>query len=363
MRPGRAGRAFYSDGHEESMTEKILFAVGLSHLSTPVAVREGLAVKPGTLPAEAAALREACGLEEAVLVGTCSRFEVYAVAADADAPERVKDWLAARAGRPIDPFVYFYGGEAAARHLFRVAAGLDSWIVGETEILGQVKSAYQAAQAAKTAGRVMNILFQKAIGAGKAVRSTTRIAEGIRSVGGAAAILARKLFGENGARRVVVFGAGQMARTAAEHLIAKGVESLTVANRTYEKAVELAETLGGRAERFEAALERLDDADVAVFSTSSSGFIADAALVAAAARRRGGRSLFLIDVGVPRNVDPAAAAVPGVFLYDIDDLKRMVARDQESRKDAAAQADRMAGALAEDAWSRIERPVPAGGVS
>lgn len=337
---------------------KNVFVVGMSHLATPVAVREGLAVRPGTLPAEAAALKEACGLDEAVLLATCSRFEVYAAASDEQAPERVKAWLAARAGRDVEPFAYLHAGEEAVLHLFRVAAGLDSWIVGETEILGQVKAAYQGAQAAKTAGRASNILFQKAIGAGKAVRSGTRIAEGIRSVGGAAAMLARKLFGENGARRVVVFGAGQMARTAAEHLIAKGVDSLTVANRTYEKAAELAEALGGRAERFEDALGRLDEADVAVFSTSSSGFIADRALVEAAARRRGGRSLFLIDVGVPRNVDPAAASIPGVYLYDVDDLKRMVARDQESRKDAAAEADALAKTFAADAWARLSRPVP-----
>lgn len=339
---------------------KTVFAVGLSHLATPVAVREGLAVKPGTLPEVAAALRGACGLDEAVLLATCSRFEVYAASEDALAPERVKAWLAARAGRDVDAFAYLHAGEDAVRHLFRVAAGLDSWIVGETEILGQVKTAYQGAQAAKTSGRVMNILFQKAIGAGKAVRSGTRIAEGIRSVGGAAAILARKLFGENGARRVVVFGAGQMARTAAEHLIAKGVDSLTVANRTYEKAVELAGSLGGAAARFDEALASLHEADVAVFSTASEGFVADRALVEAAARRRGGRSLFLIDVGMPRNVDPAVASVAGVYLYDMDDLKRMVARDQEQRKEAVAQADGMVAALAADAWARIERPVPAG---
>lgn len=339
---------------------KAFFVVGMSHLSTPVAVREGLAVRPGTLPAEAAALRDACRLDEAVLLGTCSRFEVYAVAADEAAAARVTSWLCARAGRDVSPFAYVHSGPDAVGHLFRVSAGLDSWIVGETEILGQVKAAYAGAQAAQTSGRVTNIVFQKAIGAGKAVRSGTRVAEGIRSVGGAAAILARKLFGENGARRVVVFGAGQMARTAAEHLIAKGVDSLTVANRTFEKASELAAALGGRAERFEEALARLDEADVAVFSTAASGFIADAGLVAAAARARGGRSLFLIDVGVPRNVDPAAASVPGVYLYDIDDLKRMVARDQESRKDAAAQADAMAAALAADAWARVTRPVVQG---
>lgn len=338
---------------------KNVFVVGMSHLATPVAVREGLAVRPGTLPAEAAALRQACGLEEAVLLATCSRFEVYAAASDEQAPERVRAWLAARAGRDVEPFAYLHVGEGAVLHLFRVAAGLDSWIVGETEILGQVKAAYQGAQAAKTAGRVTNILFQKAIGAGKAVRSGTRIAEGIRSVGGAAAMLARKLFGEKGARRVVVFGAGQMARTAAEHLIAKGVDSLTVANRTYEKAVELAASLGGKAERFEDALGALHEADVAVFSTSADGFIADAALVAVAAKRRGGRSLFLIDVGMPRNVDPAAASVPGVYLYDMEDLKRMVARDQESRKDAAADADRLTEVMAADAWARLMRPVPA----
>lgn len=342
---------------------KNVFVVGMSHMSTPMSVREGLAVKPGTLVAEAASLREACALEEAVLLGTCSRFEVYAVAADLDAPERVKAWLAARAGRNVDGYAYLHHGAEAVRHLFRVAAGLDSWIVGETEILGQVKTAYSGAQAAKTAGRVTNIVFQKAIGAGKAVRSGTRIALGLRSIGGAAAILARKLFGADGARHVTVFGAGQMARTAAEHLIAKGVDSLTVANRTYEKAVELADALGGKAARFDEALAALHEADVAVFSTAASGFVADRALVAEAARRRGGRSLFLIDVGLPRNVDPEAASVSGVYLYDMEDLKLMVARDQESRKEAAAQADAMASSLAADAWARVERPIPAGAPS
>lgn len=338
-----------------------LFVVGLSHFTTPVSVRERLSVKPGSLAADSLALKEACALPEAALLSTCSRFEVYAVADDAPAALlRVRAWLEARAGVPVSAYLYTHEGAAAARHVLRVAAGLDSWIVGETEILGQVKAAYQGAQTARTAGRVLNILFQKALAGGKAVRNETKIAEGIRSVGGAAALLAKKVFGESGGDRVVVFGTGQMGKVAAQHLIAKGVKSLTVANRTFEKAVELAASLGGTAARFEDALASLHEADVAIFSTGATDFVAGRELVAQAARRRDGRSLFLIDVGVPRNVDPAAAEVAGVFLYDVDDLKRMVARDQESRREAVSRADAMAEELAADAWSRIERPVPAG---
>ncbi|MDE2293348.1 MAG: glutamyl-tRNA reductase, partial [Elusimicrobia bacterium] len=254
---------------------KGLFVVGLSHFSTPVSVRERVAVRAGFLPADDLALKEACALDEAALLATCSRFEVYGVSEDAAAGmAAARAWIEARAGVAVGAYLYAHEGEEAVRHLFRVAAGLDSWIVGETEILGQVKSAYQGAQTARTAGRLMNILFQKALGAGKAVRTETKIAEGIRSVGGAAAILAKKVFGESGARRVVVFGAGQMARTAAEHLVAKGVKAVTVANRTYEKAEALAAALGGQAARYEDALASLHEADIAIFSTSASGVVA-----------------------------------------------------------------------------------------
>ena len=338
-----------------------LFVVGLSHFSAPVSVRERLSLKPGALEREDSELRNACRLSEAAILSTCSRFEVYAAATDpAAAAARVRSWLEARAGVPVSAYIYAHEGPAVVGHLFRVAAGLESWIVGETEILGQVKAAYRGAQAAMSSGRVLNILFQKALAAGKAVRTETRIAEGIRSVGGAAAMLARKVFGESGARKVVVFGAGQMARAAVEHLLAKGVKEVTVANRTYEKAAELAADLGGSPARFDETLDDLASADIAVFSTSSTSFVADRARNAEAARRRAGRSLFLIDVGVPRNVDPEAGGVPGVYLYDIDDLKRMVARDQESRREAVGRADALAEELAGDAWSRITRPVPAG---
>ncbi|MBI3297168.1 MAG: glutamyl-tRNA reductase [Elusimicrobia bacterium] len=341
-----------------------LFVVGMSHLSAPVAVRERLSLRPGALAADTAALRQACGLGETVLLSTCSRFEVYAVAEDpAAAGERVQAWLEARAGVPVGAYLYLHEGSATARHLLRVASGLESWIVGETEIIGQVKAAYQGARDAGTAGRVLNILFQKGLAGAKTVRNATKIAEGIRSVGGAAAILARKLFGDSGARRVLIVGAGQMARTAAEHLRAKGVKDVTVANRTYEKAVELAEALGGTAARYDEALASLHEADIAIFSTASSDYVVGRGGVLEAAGRRRGRPLFLIDLGVPRNVDPAASEVSDVYLYDIDDLKRIVQRDQESRREAVARADALAEEAADDAWDRIERPAPAGRVS
>ncbi|OIO10641.1 MAG: glutamyl-tRNA reductase [Elusimicrobia bacterium CG1_02_63_36] len=323
-----------------------LWVVGLSHLTAPVAVREALA--KGIR--DVGALRELLGLSEAALLATCSRFELYGVGGDPQAAIRVFEEAA---GRDLSPYLYLRHRRDAARHLIRVASGLDSWIVGETEILAQVRAAYSEAVAVGTAGRTLHILFQKSLEAAKRIRRETSLAFGFRSIGGAAALLARKIFGDEGRLSVLVLGAGAMARSTVRHLSAKGVRRISVANRTRGKAEALAAELGGTVVDFDGVLDTLANADVAVFSTGASRPLLDRAGAARAVAARGGRPLFVIDLGLPRNVAADAAEVEGVYLYDLDDLKRMVERQRDERLKFAAPAFRLLESAAADCWVRI----------
>lgn len=323
-----------------------LWVIGLSHLTAPVAVRETLAQGARDL----AALQERLCLREAALLATCSRFELYGVGGD---PERAIRALEEAAGRDLSPYLYVRHRRDAVRHLIRVASGLDSWIVGETEILAQVRGAYTEAVRLGTAGRTIHILFQKSLEASKRIRRDTSLSFGFRSIGGAAALLARKIFGEEGRLSVLVLGAGAMARSTVRHLSAKGVRRISVANRTREKAEVLAAELGGAAIDFDGVLDTLGDADVAVFSTGASKPLLDRAGAARAVAARAGRPLFLIDLGMPRNVAAEAAEAEGVYLYDLDDLKRMVERQRDERLKFAAPALRLLETAAADCWVRI----------
>lgn len=309
------------------MNTSQLFQIGISHLLAPLAARERAAIAAGEEQRVALELKRAAGIQEIVLLSTCSRLEVYGAAPDPERAEaEVRRWFLARAGEEIAPaLVSRRGGEALA-HLFRVAAGLDSWIIGESEILGQVKRAYESARGAASTGPALNRAFQSALAAGKAARSQTAIQNGVHSIGGAAAMLARTIFGlrEDGA--IVVFGAGEAAEAAVRHLSAKNFRRIAVANRTTEKAEALAARVGGQGVSFERGLDLLAEVEVAVLSTSSRAAVLEPAALSAIMRRRGGRSLFLVDLGMPRNADPACAAIPGVFLYDLESLKDVVAR-------------------------------------
>ncbi|MBI4375431.1 MAG: glutamyl-tRNA reductase [Elusimicrobia bacterium] len=329
-----------------------LWVVGLSHINSPVAIREKLSWKPEETALNAA-LRDDIGAEEAAVLSTCSRFEIYA-ALEEGGKASLFSWLERRSGQAIGRLLYAHKGLDALSHLFRVAAGLDSWVVGETEILGQVKDAYQRARDQGTAGRWLHRAFQKALYAGKKIRSETGIVGGIASIGGAASLLARRIFSETTGQTVLVFGAGAMAESTARHLRSKGATRLLVSNRSLERARALAERLVGEAMGLESGLERLAEADVAVVSTAAPDYLIGPSQVREAVRARGGRPLFLIDLSVPRNIDPASRNLAGVYLYDIDDLKRIVDESLALRREDCAKAESMVAGEARQLWESFQ---------
>ena len=323
-----------------------MFQIGISHLLAPLSARERAAVAGVDVEGVLLELKRDLVLQEAVLLSTCSRLELYGTAADpARALESARLWFVSRAGLEIEPSLVLRGGADALAHLFRVTAGLDSWIIGESEILGQVKRAYETARSAAATGPALNRAFQSALAAGKAARAQTAIQNGVHSIGGAAAMLARSIFGLRDDGAIVVFGAGDAAEAAVRHLSAKNFRRISVANRTTDKAQTLAARVGGTGVSFEAGLAMLAEAEIAVFSTASRVALLEPVALAEIMSRRGGRSLFLVDLGMPRNVDPACGAVSGVFLYDLESLKGVVARsvagksgEKEKAEDIVARA-------------------------
>lgn len=307
-----------------------LFAIGLNHTTASVDLRERLAVRESEVAPLMHTLREHPGIDEVVLVSTCNRVEIYAAGADPQATAGLLDQrfgLGAETAR-----LYQHAGEAAARHLFRVVSGLDSMVLGETEIFGQVKSAYAAAQATGATGRTLNKVFQHAFRVGKHVRTATQIQQGATSVGGAAVELAEKIFGELRDSTVMILGAGEMSRRTAQSLQSRGARSLIVANRTYERAVELASEMGGRAVHYDAWPEEVVQVDVIVSSTAAPHHVITTDHVQAALKRRHGRPLFLIDIAVPRDIDPACGEFDDVYLYNVDHLEGMAAEARARRE-------------------------------
>ncbi len=333
-----------------------IFEIGLSHLLTPLAARERVAVSGPEIEAVLLELKRDLGLDEAVLLSTCSRLELYGSAPD---PERAlaaaRRWFVGRAGAEIEPALTARVGDEALSHLFRVAAGLDSWIVGESEILGQVKRAYETARAAAATGPALNRAFQSALAAGKAARAQTAIQNGVHSIGGAAAMLARSIFGLRDDGGIVVFGAGEAAEAAVRHLSAKNFRRIAVANRTTDKAESLAARVGGAGVSFERGLAMLAEVEVAVFSTACPSPLLEPAGLAEIMRRRGGRSLFLVDLGMPRNVASACASVPGAFLYDLESLKGVVARSVAGKSGEKEKAEILVAHAAASCAAEIDK--------
>ena len=339
-----------------------LVLVGLSHHTAPLEVRERIGITRSMVPAALDRLAND-GCDDAVLLSTCNRTEVYAVAADPSAMgERIIGCLADYRGvsrADIDASLYVRTDADAARHLFRVSAGLDSLVVGEPEILGQVKDAYKVASEARGTGSVINRLFHGAFAIGKRVRTDTGLAEGAVSLSYAAVTLARKIFGDLARHHFVVFGAGEMARLSALHFH-QHVASTTIATRRQDRGEALAAEIGGRVMPWEARFEALVEADILVSATGSADLVvteAEMRLVLAARRRR---PMFLVDLAVPRDVAPEVAAMEEVFLYNIDDLRGIVQENLARRQDAVAKAERLVNdeVAAWYGWLRSRAVIP-----
>ncbi len=331
-----------------------LTLVGLSHQSTPIAVRERAFVP---LTAAAALARELAADGEAVCLSTCNRTELYLVGPDAEA--RSLAVLTRVSGLPEEELrgvVYRLRDEAAALHLFRVAAGLDSMVPGEGEILGQVREAYEAG----APGAILDRLFREALHAGKKVRAETAIGESPASVSSAAAALAQQVFGDLDGCRVLLVGAGHVAELAARSLAARGASIAFVANRSADRARELARRFGGEAIPLAEAADRLAGVDVLLSATGGPERTLTRGRVEATLRDRRRRPLFLIDLAVPRNLDPELHEVDGCFLYDIDDLESVVAAGLAGRRREAARAEAIVAAQAERfrEWHASREVVP-----
>ncbi len=330
-----------------------LVLVGLNHRTAPVEVRECLAPSPeaaGSMLAEVLAIP---GVREALLVSTCNRVELLAAAEDAGAAGAdIAGWLAAGRRVPEEAVrgaLYVHAGEEAVRHLFRVAASLDSMVLGEPQILGQIKEAYRAAAEAGATRTVLNRLLHKTFQVAKKVRTETNIGGAAVSISFAAVELAKKIFDQLEGLSVLLVGAGEMAELAAEHLVGGGVSRLLVANRTLERAVELKERLGGGLAGGAHSLGDLGvvlgEVDIVITSTGSPEPVITYELARNALKRRRGRPVFMIDIAVPRDVEPAVAQVDGCFVYDIDDLTEVVEQNRAARQDEAARAE---GIVAEE---------------
>ena len=321
-----------------------LLVLGVSHRTAPVAVRERLAIVPEDL---AAALTELVGLpavREATLLSTCNRVEVYAAVSDADgAVKAVSEALARRAGVPaleLAAHLYERREVEAVHHLFRVASSLDSLVVGEPQILGQVKQAYEAAKLQGVSGATLNACFERAFRVARQVRRDTEIARNPVSVSSVGIELARQVFGGFQGRHVLVVGAGKMSELAARTLRSHGA-TLTVTNRTRSRADQLAAQFGATSRDWNDLVAALGDADIVIASTAAQRPVLTTALMKQVQKARRGRPLFILDIALPRNVEPEVATLNGVYLADIDDLEKVAAEHREGRKSEAADAEAM----------------------
>ncbi len=317
-----------------------ILCAGLNHQNAPVEVRERFAVGAHQIEETLSDIRSVEGLSGAVILSTCNRVEFYASSlCPVRAFEGLQGVLRRRTG--IDAPLYCHNTPGSVRHLFRVASGLDSMVIGETEILGQVKQAYSAASSAGATSSQLNKLFQHAFRVAKHVRTETQITRGPTSVGSVAVDLAGKIFGNLADRRVMVLGAGETSERTARSLVSRGVRTVIVSNRTFERAARLAEEIGGMAIHFDHWTNAFADVDILICSTSAPHFLLTREKLAPLLRPRGGRPLFVIDLAVPRDADPAINELDGVFLYDIDSLETIVSQSLEIRRGEVLRCEEM----------------------
>jgi glutamyl-tRNA reductase len=333
-----------------------VLALGLSHKTAPVALRERVALQEGQAVEFVQELVADGPIAEAVAISTCNRTELYVVAADHVAGETAALGALARFGdiRPTElagSGVYSLRNCDAARHLYRVTSGLESMIVGENEVQGQVRRAYESALEAGTTGPLTNRLFSAALATGKRVRTETAISTGPSSLSSVAVELARQVLGDLSERSVLVLGAGETAELTARPLAERGARPVFVASRRHDRALALAERHGGRAVGFDALPAELEAADIMVAATASPHAIVGPEELGVVMEARSGQPLLIVDLAVPRDIDPACSALPGVTLYDVDDLQAVVARNHSVRKAEA----RRAGEIIDEEIQRFAR--------
>jgi glutamyl-tRNA reductase len=343
-----------------------LVCLGLSHHTAPVDVRERHAFPAARMGEALAALRDYPTVREAAMLATCGRLEIYAELEDYESGvAQLKAFLGnyrhASVDYPLEDYLYTMLGNQAIEHLFRVSTGLDSMLIGEAEILGQVKDAYIQAQHAQSIGKTLHRLFREALNAGKAARSQTAIGDESTSISTAAIDIAKARLGSLDGTSVVVVGAGKMGRTAVKRLRLEGARELVVTNRTMSRAEELIAEVGfGHAVEMPGLTEALAGADIAITSTGASHFILNPDNVAEAMRARPDRPLFVVDIAVPRDADPAIAEIPNVTLVDIDGLRDVVDEKIELRRAAIPQVEEIVAEFVErfGHWYRSRLAVP-----
>ena len=328
--------------------QKDIVIVGLNYRSAPIEVRESVAFESDYLRDALTRLHRYPSIDEGVILSTCNRVEVVAAASDsALAYQEIGSFLAEQKSQPnglaLDEHTYRYRGADAVRHLFRVAASLDSMVVGEPQILGQLKQHYDAAQQAGSVGTILHRLFHRSFSVAKRVRSETGIGSGAVSVSSVAVDLAKRIFDRFDDKTVMLIGAGKMGDLMARHLQSQGVRSLMVTNRTFERAVELAERIHGNPIRFEDFPQYLKMADLVIGCTGAPEVLVDAAQVEKVLRERKHKAMFFIDIGDRRNFDGKINDLDNVYLYNIDDLKNVAEENLQGRSNEAAKAESIVG--------------------
>ena len=324
-----------------------IVTIGMNHRTAPVEVRECVAFPANTIGRALMDLAALPGVSECVIISTCNRVEACIYSEKArEGVESVRRFFSSFHGIPPDkilPHLYIFQGDEAVRHLFQVSGSLDSMILGEPQILGQVKEAYSYAVEHKTVGPVLDKLFTKAFFAAKRIRTETRVANSAVSVSYAAVELAKKILGSLRDKTVMLIGAGEMSKLAARHLLSTGVRGLLVTNRTFERAQRLAADFEGTPVRFEELRTNLEHADIVLSSTGSPGFILVRAEIEEVIRRRKNRPMFFIDMAVPRDIDPDANQIENVYVYDIDDLNNVIEANIEEREREREKAEDIVG--------------------
>ena len=340
-----------------------LFAFGINHKTAPVTIREQAAFAPERLPDALEDITERAGVDEAAILSTCNRTEIYCRLDQGDSHRAVR-WFCDYHRLPandIRPHLYVHPDQEAVKHAFRVAAGLDSLVLGEPQILGQMKSAFTTAHKLGATGKILNRLFQQTFSVAKQVRTDTAIGASAVSVAYAAVTLARKIFQDITEKRVLLIGAGETIELVARHLREQGVSHIVVANRTVERAELLAGEIQGEAISLAELPERLHEADIIISSTASQLPILGKGAVETALKQRKHRPMFMVDLAVPRDIEPEVGGLADVYLYTVDDLHEVIQENMQSRLEAAREAEKIIDIQVVDfmRWVRSLDSVPA----